>query len=436
MTDLLIRVGGDSAAVERNYFKHGPKATAREYVELFKIGGEDGSAVRVRPGQFVFVLNDDEVGDMTHAQAMHRLDCLAVYYVLEFVHQGVECARLANGSDDVYALVCACRVYADIKQRVSAPRTSINDHDLVLCDQPVYVSADSFVAVMPAVLGAGPETLGFDGPRRVSAQASGAECEWIVPYDIAPDQEFDKVRLVQLNDNSPLLEPYDDVVRFWHRPAKVEAKKATPQSVKAKRQKAPAPVKEADDSSSTHLDVDEVNDHAAKKKRSEAVPAWEQYRVQLTSYIISLLTTESPEEIEFRQSAEAREASRLACLKCDAKLANFVDSVVLDERNTQAAAAFVSRFEEPLAYVAASLLLRPLVAMRAAALSLAAGVHVPTLPSRILTLAAQLRASTVEFMKEGCGFSFLFQRARLCAMRIAWPAAMPTELVSMLTHAL
>lgn len=255
-------------------------------------------------------------------------------------------------------------------------------------------SADSFVAVMPAVIGTGPETLGFDGPRRVSAQASGAECEWIVPYDIVPDQEFDKVRLVQINDDSPLLEPSDDVARFWHRPAKVEAKKATPQSARAKRQKAPAaaPVKEADDSSSTHLDVDEVNDHAAKKKRSEAAPAWEQYRVQLSSYIISLLTTESPEEIEFRQSAEVREASRLACLKCDAKLANFVDSVVLDERNTQAAAAFVSRFEEPLAFVAASLLLRPLVAMRAAALSLAAGIHVPTLPSRILTLAAQLRA--------------------------------------------
>lgn len=69
-----------------------------------------------------------------------------------------------------------------------------------------------------------------------------------------------------------------------------------------------------------------------------------------------------------------------------------VDSVVLDERNTHAAAAFVSRFDEPLACVAVALLLRPLVAMRAAALSLAAGVAVPTMPSRILMLAAQLRA--------------------------------------------
>lgn len=388
MTDLLIRVGGAAVVVWRDYFKHGPEATAREYVDLVK-SGDGGDAVRVRPGQFVFMLNDEEVGGMTHAQAMQRLDCLAVFYVLEFVHKGAECARLANGSDDVWALVCACRVYADIKQRVSAPRVSLNEHDLVLCDQPIYVSADSLVAVMPAIIGAGAETLGFDGPRRVSAQSSGAECEWIVPYDVAPDSVLDKVRLLQLNDNSRLLEPYDDVVCFWHR--KIDAKKsAPPSSARAKRQKAPAaaPV-EVDDSSSTHPD-DDVN-HVAKKKRSEAAPVWEQYRVQLSSYIISLLTTESPEEIEFRQSAEAREVSRLACLKCDGQLANFVDSVVLDQRNTQAAAAFVSRFEEPLAYVAASLLLRPLVAMRAAALSLAAGVTVPTMPSRILMLATQLR---------------------------------------------
>ena len=307
---------------------------------------------------------------------------------------------------------------------------------------------------MPAVIGAGAETLGFEAPRRVSAAASGAECEWIVPYDVAPDNKaVDKVRVVQLRSDSPLLVPNSDVVHFWE-PAMAAAAAAAAAAANAPvgHKKAPPKRKQVSEepcaagagvaahaNSSTSRNDDRVAptkgvaaafevkataaaaaaaataaanqiieappqsaavarvsssssaDQGAKKMRLEA-PAWEQQRAQLSSYIVSLLTTESPEEIEFRESAEVREASRLACLKCDAKLAKFVDSVVLDERNTHAAAAFVSRFEEPLAFVAASLLLRPLVAMRAAALSLAAGIDVPTMPSRVLTLAAQLRA--------------------------------------------
>jgi hypothetical protein len=87
-----------------------------------------------------------------------------------------------------------------------------------------------------------------------------------------------------------------------------------------------------------------------------------------------------------------------------------VDSVVLDERNTHAAAAFVSRFDEPLACVAVALLLRPLVAMRAAALSLAAGVaRANDAESHFDARCAVARASTIE-MKKGCGFSFSNER--------------------------
>jgi hypothetical protein len=102
--------------------------------------------------------------------------------------------------------------------------------------------------------------------------------------------------------------------------------------------------------------------------------SWHQHKASLTGYIIALLQTESPEEVAFRLSAEAREEARVVCRAYHKSFGEFVDSVVLAERNTQAAAAFVSRFDGTLAHVAHGLFLRPLVCARLCQLVVAADV--------------------------------------------------------------
>jgi hypothetical protein len=204
LLDVLIRAGGQSVPVVRDFSTKGTNLYAREHIEL--VSEENGATLAlVRPGSFVYVLNDS-TEDLDRASALKRLDCLDVVYVHEFVQPLAERSALENGSDDVDALVCVCRRYFDIKAHVSAFRASINDSDLVLSDQPYYVSTDSFLAVMPAVIGAGPATPDFDVARRVAAHSRGSDSVSIVPYD-AKVRSSPKVQLVELTAKSAPLIP-------------------------------------------------------------------------------------------------------------------------------------------------------------------------------------------------------------------------------------
>lgn len=93
--------------------------------------------------------------------------------VREFGHVAAACAKLPNGSDNMFALVYTCCTYGDVKQRVALPLRSINDSDLVLCGPPRYVGALAVVAVVPVVIGPGPEMRAGD-ERRVSAYSHNA----------------------------------------------------------------------------------------------------------------------------------------------------------------------------------------------------------------------------------------------------------------------
>ena len=434
MTGLCVRVGGASVAVHRNLGDDASESEtllyAREYIDLVS----EQRSVRVRPGMFVYAANEN-TKDMTHAELLEHLDLLDVFYVREFVHHDETCAKLGNDgeekSDDVHALVCVCRVVKDIKRHVAPHRVDLNDHDLVLCHMAHYASAGSFVAVMPAVIGPGRETPGTGGVRRVSAHSQDTDCESIVPYDVARGAAVDKVRLVALHANATPLLPNSDVAHFWDasmRKASVDAIASA--SLKPKTPPPNRTVVQTDSRSS-----DESSDSAPKKiipkKRSSDAKtktttpskkrsfddrngddgdddddddgkhgaleidlsnsSWHQHKANLTGYIIALLQTESPEEVAFRLSAEAREEARVVCRTYHKSFGEFVDSVVLAERNTQAAAAFVSRFDGTLAHVAHGVFLRPLVYARLCQLVVAADVCVTPLPNRIVALAAQLR---------------------------------------------
>lgn len=438
MTDRKVRVGGASAPIRRVVGDKETRVFASEYIDLVCDGRDP---VRVRPGMFVYAVNNN-TSTMTCAEALDHLDLLDVFLVREFVHRRAACVVLDNGSDDVKALVHACRVCKDIQKHIAPHRVNINRHDLVLCHVPDHVSAATFIAVMPADIGPGPEKLGTAGTRRVSAHSQDTDCKSIVPRDLARGGAVDKVRLVELHANSTPFVPLDDVAQFWDPCAKKASddaadkaaaaalgpKKTTPSKAVVSvegdsnfrdaegdrpapppppapetKKRSFAPKLGASDNPRAGGTGGEV-DPASKKKRPTPVPlapleidlaglAWHEHKAALSECITALLEAESLEEREFRISAEAHEKARLACLRYHKSFGEFVDSVVLAECNTRAAAAFVSRFSGALAGVAHALFLRPRVFARLVELSLAAGVTVTPLTSRILALAAQLRAT-------------------------------------------
>ncbi len=210
MTDLVIRVGGAALQVDRVIEAEEKRMYAREYIDLVRDGSEE-QVVRLRPGMFVYAVND-ATKDLPHAELLKRVELLDVLYVREFVHDGATCERLEDGSDDVSALVCACRAYKDIREHTTLHRVAVDDDDLVLGHVPYCVPADAFVAHMPAVIGPGRRVA---GARRVSAHSQDTDCESIVPYELTRDAAVDNVRLVELHANSTPLVPHDDVAQFW-----------------------------------------------------------------------------------------------------------------------------------------------------------------------------------------------------------------------------
>jgi hypothetical protein len=91
--------------------------------------------------------------------------------------------------------------------------------DLVFCDQPYHVPTNSFLAVMPAVIGAGPRDtrLRRCASRRRSLVWQRVRVERAIRR--AKVSRSPKVQLVELTAKSAPFMPYDDVKEFWVDPS-------------------------------------------------------------------------------------------------------------------------------------------------------------------------------------------------------------------------
>jgi hypothetical protein len=151
---------------------------------------------------FVYTISD-ELKDQPYDVCVRRKDCMPVYYILDIV-TGAD----AN-PEHAEMLVLQCKTYRELGVKVHSKK-KLNMTDLIIGDEPYYASADSVLMPMPAVIGPGSATHGFDGPRRVSHAALDADddMQW-------PDE--DSGSLLWLHKDTELLRPSEDVSEFWWR---------------------------------------------------------------------------------------------------------------------------------------------------------------------------------------------------------------------------
>jgi hypothetical protein len=208
MSDIVAKLRGDSHNVMREFREDGElyDFAVREFVELRRVDkdGQTSALLEViRPGMFVYGMID-ELQSSTYDQCRLRRDCLSVFYVLEFL-ENVTSQRAASSSagivsDHGEALVLKCDMLRNITGKVKS-RCSANLTDLVISEDPFYISIDSIVTRMEAIIGSGEATPEFNGPRRVSLLAHADENFLFAKGG----------RIVRLLSSDPILRsPFDD----------------------------------------------------------------------------------------------------------------------------------------------------------------------------------------------------------------------------------
>jgi hypothetical protein len=191
MSDVVVRLGGQSRGVERNFRDDSVSEdfNVREFIELRRVspatdapGGGDaaGDLLEViKPGMFVYGLIEELQG-VPYTGCRLQLDRLPVFYVLEFVEKAsvrrkIDAdPRAASVSENAEALVLRCKPLSELRGGTLKLKTREQAYwtDLVIGDQPFYLPIDSIVTKMPAVIGLGPATPRFDTPRRVALHAT------------------------------------------------------------------------------------------------------------------------------------------------------------------------------------------------------------------------------------------------------------------------
>lgn len=180
MSDIIVSLRGEKHKVDRAFREDGDTEDFYVYesIELRRLINDTTaeSLEIIKPGMFVYGLID-ELKDSTFEQCCQRLDCLPVFYVLEFLERSStrKAATTVLDSDDAEALVLQCKTINQIKGGTLKTREGIHKTDLVMNSDPIYVPIDSIVKRMPAIVGIGSAIYGFDKPRRVSHFAEADE---------------------------------------------------------------------------------------------------------------------------------------------------------------------------------------------------------------------------------------------------------------------
>jgi hypothetical protein len=222
MSDMIIKLSGDSHRVERPYDGKIVNFIAREmaFVERVDEAAQTTKLIEViRPGMFVYCLSD-ALRDATYDQCRQRLELLPVFYVLELLEKvAVADANADAGgvgddvgvgnlrSDDAEALVLECKLFRDISGVVLKSRTMVNPTDLIMSSQPCRVPIDSIVTRMRAEIGPGSRLIVIAPtlPRRVSHFA-----------DVDDQFRFNDGGQIRplTSDHNILLSPNSDNARF------------------------------------------------------------------------------------------------------------------------------------------------------------------------------------------------------------------------------
>ncbi len=202
MSDVKVNVMGERAMVSRAWRKDAPEMLeASEYVTVTRT--TDGQVLSViRPEMLAFAIPHN-AEDQPIATFLADPASLTLVYVLEFVtplHNGQAGEPWPSGSDRAEALVLRVRDAHKLLTPEWQEQLSLQPDDLIVGDNPHYISIDSLLAPVPAVVGARDPT----GARRcLACLAPGANLRL---------RKF--TSLIPLAPNDPVLKANDDIAHL------------------------------------------------------------------------------------------------------------------------------------------------------------------------------------------------------------------------------
>lgn len=180
MSDVKVNVKGGRVPVTRK-FRADSKLSqfeAREFVEVTRT--TDGQRMcEIRPGMLAYAIRGGE--DQPIATLLADPGKLSIVYISEFItplRNGHAGKPFPSGSDRADALVLRVREAQFLLTPKGLKTTALRPDDLIVGDLPYYMSIDSLLAPVPAVVGKRDPT----GARRFLARVATEANECLKQY--------------------------------------------------------------------------------------------------------------------------------------------------------------------------------------------------------------------------------------------------------------